>query len=94
MTTLAKIAPEYLLFGGAALLSLLAFTVLILVPALSSYGRGWEKATAGFLSVFVLAALIALGIAAGALIVYNWSEINKIFKDVKDIFSVVAPLLR
>ena len=93
MTIVSKIAPEYLLFGGAALLSLLAFTVLILVPALSSYGRGWEKATAGFLSVFVLVALIALGIAAGALIVYNWSEINKILKDVKDVFSVVSPLI-
>jgi hypothetical protein len=83
---LAKIAPEYLLFGGAALLSLIAFTVLILVPALSSYGRPWEKATAAFLSVFVLAALILIGIAAGALIVYNWSEIDKVLKDIGDLF--------
>ena len=90
---MAQIAPEYLLFGGAVVLSLLAFTVLILVPALSSYGRGWEKATAAFLSFFVLAALLALGVAAGALIVYNWSEINKILTDVKEIFSVVQPLL-
>ena len=81
MTVIAKIAPEYLLFGGAALLSLVAFTVLILVPALSSYGRGWERATAAFLSMFVLAALVLIGIAAGALIVYNWSEINKILND-------------
>ena len=94
MITAAKIAPEYLLFGGAALLSLLAFTALILVPAISSYGRGWEKATVGFLSVFVLAALIALGVAAGALIVYNWSEINKILDDVKDVFALISPLLR
>ncbi|HEX6117316.1 MAG TPA: hypothetical protein VFY99_09460 [Solirubrobacterales bacterium] len=94
MTTAAKIAPEYLLFGGAALLSLLAFTVLILVPAISSYGRGWEKATVGFLSIFVLVALIALGIAAGALIVYNWSEINKLLEDIGDIFSVALPSVR
>ncbi len=94
MTAAAKIAPEYMLFGGAVLLSLLAFTVLILVPALSSYGRGWEKATAAFLSFFVLAALIAVGVAAGALIVYNWSEINKVLKDIGDIFSVVVPRLR
>lgn len=94
MTTAAQIAPEYLLFGGAVLLSLLAFTALILVPALSSYGRGWEKATAAFLSIFVLAALVALGIAAGALIVYNWSEINKILKDIGDIFSLALPLVR
>ncbi len=86
MIVLAKIGPEFLLFGGAVLLSLLAFTVLILVPALSSYGRGWEKVTAAFLSFFVLAALILIGIAAGALIVYNWSEIDKILQDIGDLF--------
>ena len=86
MTLLAKIPPEYLLFGGAILLSLLAFTTLILVPALSAYGRGWEKATAAFLSLFVLMALLALGVAAGAFIVYNWSEINGILKDIGEFF--------
>jgi hypothetical protein len=79
---LAKIAPEYLLFGGAGLLSLLAFTVLILAPAIASYGRGWEKATAAFLSLFVLAALILIGVAAGAIVVYYWSDINDLIKDV------------
>ena len=78
---IAQIAPEYLLFGGAGVLSLLAFTALILVPALSSYGRGWEKATAAFLSLFVLAALVLIGVAVGALIVYNWSDINQLIKD-------------
>jgi hypothetical protein len=78
----AKIAPEYLLFGGAGVLSLLAFAALILVPAIGSYGRGWEKATAAFLSLFVLAALILLGVAAGALVVYYWSDINDLIKDV------------
>ena len=86
MTALAKIAPEYLLFGGAILLSLLAFTTLILVPAVSSYGRGWEKATAAFLSLFVLLALLVLGVAAGTLIVYNWSEINAVLKDIGEFF--------
>jgi hypothetical protein len=73
---LAKIAPEYLLFGGAALVSLLAFAVLILVPAIGSYTRGWEKATAAFLSLFVLAALIMVGIAAGVAIVYFWDDLD------------------
>jgi hypothetical protein len=72
----SKIPPEYLLFGGAGLLSLLAFTVLILVPALGSYGRGWEKATAVVLSLFVLFALVLLGLAIGLVIVYFWDEIS------------------
>lgn len=82
MNLLARIAPEYMLFGGAVLLSLLAFTALILVPALGSYGRGWEKATAAVLSVFVLAALVLIGVAIGAFVVYYWTDINSWLKDV------------
>lgn len=76
MEALAKIGPEYLLFGGAGLLSLLAFTALILVPAVSSYGRGWEKATAVVLSLFVLVALVLIGVAIGVVIVYFWPTIS------------------
>jgi hypothetical protein len=73
---MAKIAPEYLLFGGAAVISLLAFAALILVPAIGSYGRTWEKATAAVLSLFVLAALVLIGIAIGVAIVYFWEDIT------------------
>lgn len=76
MPALAEIAAEYLLFGGAALISLLAFAVLILAPAIGSYGRMWEKATAAMLSLFVLAALVLLGIAIGVAIVYFWDDIS------------------
>jgi hypothetical protein len=79
MIPLAKIGTEYLLFGGAALVSVLAFTVLILVPALGSYGRTWEKATAALLSLFVLIALIGIGVAVGVLIVYFWDDIYGLF---------------
>lgn len=72
----AEIAPEFLLFGGAGVVSLLAFTVLILVPAIGSYGRKWEKATAAALSLFVLAGLVLAGIAVGVMIVYFWPDIG------------------
>jgi hypothetical protein len=71
---LQKIENEYLLFGAAGLVSLAAFVGLILVPALSSYGRVWEKAAAGVLSLFVLAALV-LGVVAGLAIVYYYNDI-------------------
>lgn len=77
----SEIAPEYLLFGGAGLISLLAFAVLILVPAIGSYGRGWEKATAALLSLFILAALALLGIAMGITIVYFWDDISPLIPD-------------
>jgi len=72
----AKIQPEYLLFGGAAVISLLAFTALILMPAMASYGRTWEKATAAVLSLFVLAALVLIGVAIGVAIVFFWEDIR------------------
>jgi hypothetical protein len=77
MTSLA-IGTEYLLFGGAGLISLVAFTTLILAPAIGSFGRGWEKVTAALLSVFVLGALLALGVALGIAIVYFWDDITQI----------------
>jgi hypothetical protein len=76
MPLLAEIPAEYLLFGGAGVVSLLAFATLILAPTLGAYGRGWEKVFASVLSIFILAALVLLGVAAGALIVYFWDEIS------------------
>jgi hypothetical protein len=76
------LGTEYYLFGGAGLISLLAFGALILVPALGAYGRTWEKATAVVLSVFVLVALIMLGVAIGILIVYYWPQITQILPGV------------
>jgi hypothetical protein len=72
---LQRIENEYLLFGAAGLVSLVAFVGLILVPAISSYGRLWEKAAAGFLSLFVLAALVVFGVVVGLAVVYYYNDI-------------------
>jgi len=66
---------QYLLYGIAAAICLVVFVTLILSPALSAYGRIWEKAAAGFLSVFVLAALIIGGVVIGLVIVYFSTEV-------------------
>ena len=77
MTVLAltKLGNQYWLFGGAGLICLIVFATLILSPALSAYGRIWEKAAAGFLAFFVLAALVLGGVVIGLAIVYYYSEI-------------------
>jgi hypothetical protein len=78
----AAVAPilalgtEYYLFGIAGAVSVIAFAGLILAPALGSYGRGWEKAAAAFVSLFVLAALVLTGLAIGVLIFFNWDTIS------------------
>jgi hypothetical protein len=76
---LAKIGSEYLLFAGAGVISLAAFTALILAPAVGAFGRTWEKATAIVVAVFVLAALVLLGVAVGITIVYFWDDIANTF---------------
>ena len=70
------LGTEYYLFGIAGVLSLGAFVGLILAPALGSYGRVWEKLVAGFLSLFVLAALILIGLAIGFFVFYHWDSIS------------------
>lgn len=78
-TVLAEIAPEYWLFGSAGVLSVAAFAALILAPALGSYGRTWEKVAASIVSLFLLVALVSLGIAAGVAIVYFWDDLTSLF---------------
>ncbi|MFI5027413.1 MAG: hypothetical protein ACHQCF_00350 [Solirubrobacterales bacterium] len=73
---LQKIENEYLLFGVAAAVTVVAFVGLILVPALGAYGRIWEKAVAGLLSVIVLVALVLVGVVIGLAIVYYYPQIH------------------
>jgi hypothetical protein len=72
-------SPEVWVFGGAGLISLVAFTTLILVPAVGSFGRGWEKATAVVLSLIVFVTLIAVGVAIGVAVIYYWDDISQLF---------------
>lgn len=76
---LAKLTEQYLLYGVAGVLCLLIFVTLILTPALSAYGRIWEKAAAGFLSLFILAALVLGGVVVGLVIVYYSNDISGFF---------------
>jgi hypothetical protein len=73
---LAKIDHQYVLFGVAGLICLIAFVALILSPAMSAHGRIWEKAAAGLLSVFVLAALLVTGVLIGLVVVYYYTDIS------------------
>lgn len=72
-------SAEVMIFAGAGLITLIAFTTLILVPAIGSFSRGWEKATAAALSLIVLVALVGLGLAIGVAIVYYWDDLTTLF---------------
>ena len=75
---LTDLGHQYLLYGISAAVCLVIFVTLILSPALSAYGRIWEKTAAGFLSLFVLAALVIGGVVIGLGIVYYYTDLTRI----------------
>jgi len=56
----------------AGVAGLAAFVGLILVPAVSSYQRAWERVVAGLLSLWVAGAFVGIGVLAGAGVIYLW----------------------
>lgn len=69
-------AITYLVAGCTGVFGLAAYVGLILVPAVTSYSRAWERACAAFLSLYVLAAFLGVGAAGGAAIVWFWDRIQ------------------
>ena len=51
--------------GVTGLVALVAFLIFIVVPSWVSYGRLWERAAAAFLSLYIGAAILGVGIATG-----------------------------
>jgi hypothetical protein len=61
-----------LVAGGAGVVCVVLFTALVLVPAWGSYTRVWERLAATVLAVYVLAALIGVGVAGALAAIYFW----------------------
>lgn len=64
------LSPTQISLGVAGAATVVAYGLFILVPAVGSYGRAWEKVAAGFLSLFILAALVGIGAGIGAGFLY------------------------
>jgi hypothetical protein len=65
----------YLVGACLAVFGVTAFCALVLVPAISAYRRPIERVAVVILSLYVLAALIGIGVLAGALIVFEWPRV-------------------
>lgn len=66
----------YLVAACAAVFGLAAYVGLILIPAWTAYSRPWERIAAVFLSLYILAAFIGVGVLGGASIVWFWDQIS------------------
>ncbi len=65
----------YAVAGAAALVSLVAWIVLIVIPAWGSYWRLRERILAVVMSVYVLAAFLGMGACAGAVFLYYYDRL-------------------
>lgn len=72
---MSNTAITYLVEACAGVFGFTAFCAFILVPAVTSYGKLWERVAAGFLSFYVLAALLGLGVLAGGAVIYVWPRL-------------------
>jgi hypothetical protein len=65
----------YAVAGIAALVSLVAWIVLILIPAWGSYWRLRERILAAVMSLYILVAFVGMGACAGALFLYYYDRL-------------------
>jgi hypothetical protein len=65
----------YLVGACAGVFSMAAFAAWVLVPAWTAYSRAWERVAAVFLSLYVFAAFVGIGIAGGAAVIWFWDSL-------------------
>jgi hypothetical protein len=64
-----------IVIGAAALISVVAWIALIVVPAWRSYWRARERVLALVLSVYVLGAFVVVGGAVGAAVLWYYDRL-------------------
>jgi hypothetical protein len=65
----------YLVGACLGVFGLAAFCALVVAPAITAYRRPLERVAVVVLSLYVLAALIGIGVLAGALVVFEWPRV-------------------
>ena len=65
----------YLVGACACVFGFAVFCTLVIVPAVTSYRRTVDRLAAVVLSLYVLAALVGIGVLLGALIVVEWPRL-------------------
>jgi hypothetical protein len=66
----------YVVAGGCGLIALTAYLLLVLRPAWGSYSGVWQRLAATFLSLYVLATFVGIGVGAGLAVTWFWDRIE------------------
>lgn len=64
----------YLVSACCGVMGAAAWFGLILVPAWSAYTRIWQRLAAGVLSLYVLAAMMGIGLMLGGGVIWVWDH--------------------
>jgi hypothetical protein len=72
---LSQLSVTEISVAAGGLVVLVAYVVLIVLPAWGSYGRWWERIAASFMTLFILVTLVGIGAGIGAVIIYSWGRI-------------------
>jgi hypothetical protein len=65
----------YLVAAGLGVIGLIAYVLLVVVPAVTAYQRVHERLVAFVLSAYVLAAFMGVGVLVGAVVVLEWPRV-------------------
>jgi hypothetical protein len=68
-----SLTSTQLVLIAAGAVGFAAYVTLVLVPAWSSYGRLWERLAASFLSLYILATFIGIGLGIGFAVVWFYN---------------------
>jgi hypothetical protein len=72
---MSNMAITYLVGACLGVLGLAVFLALVVIPTVTAYRRPLERVAAVVLSLYVLAALVGIGVVLGALIVVEWPRV-------------------
>lgn len=71
---LSQLSVTEISLGAGGLVTLIAYVALIVIPAWTSYGRWWERVGAAFMTLFILATLLGIGVGIGAAVVWTYDQ--------------------
>jgi hypothetical protein len=75
VATVSNQTVTYIVGAGSGAIVLIAFATLVLVPAVTAYRRPLHRLAAVFLSLYVLAAFVGVGVLLGALVIFEWPRL-------------------
>jgi len=70
----SELSTTEIALGAGGIVALVAYVILIAIPAWTSYGRWWERISAVVMSLFILVTLLGVGVGVGAFVVWSYDR--------------------